>query len=120
MILSTSGSLKVHSLTHAILPTGGHLDVVQLLVTSAADIDSQDNRKVSCLMAAFRKGHIKVVKWMVKHVSQFPSDQELQRYIATVTDKVRMRPAKLSFPIEMTLALIYTVSSANLRVSVFV
>ncbi|XP_071107805.1 ankyrin repeat domain-containing protein 17-like isoform X5 [Haliotis cracherodii] len=66
---------------------GGHLDVVQLLVTSAADIDSQDNRKVSCLMAAFRKGHIKVVKWMVKHVSQFPSDQELQRYIATVTDK---------------------------------
>ena len=35
--------------------TGGHLDVVQLLVHAGADIDSQDNRKVSCLMAAFRK-----------------------------------------------------------------
>ncbi|KAK3090841.1 hypothetical protein FSP39_015089 [Pinctada imbricata] len=66
---------------------GGHLDVVQLLVSNGADIDSQDNRKVSCLMAAFRKGHIKVVKWMVKHVNQFPSDQELSRYIATITDK---------------------------------
>ena len=54
---------------------GGHLDVVQLLHHAGADIDSQDNRKVSCLMAAFRKGHSKVVKWMVKHVSQFPSDQ---------------------------------------------
>ena len=36
---------------------GGHLDVVRLLVEheSGADVDSQDNRKVSCLMAAFRK-----------------------------------------------------------------
>ena len=69
--------------------SGGHLDVVQLIVTAGADIDSQDNRKVSCLMAAFRKGHIKVVKWMVKHVNQFPSDGDLSRYIATITDKVR-------------------------------
>lgn len=68
--------------------TGGHLDVVQLLVSAGADIDSQDNRKVSCLMASFRKGHVKVSKWMVKHVNQFPSDQELSRYIATVSDKV--------------------------------
>ncbi|KAI1285660.1 Ankyrin repeat and KH domain-containing protein 1 [Halotydeus destructor] len=65
---------------------GGHLDVVQLLVTSGADIDSQDNRKVSCIMAAFRKGHLKVVKWMVKHVTQFPSDQEMSRYIALISD----------------------------------
>ena len=43
--------------------------------------------QVSCLMAAFRKGHIKVVKWMVNHVTQFPSDQEMTRYIATVSDK---------------------------------
>ena len=64
---------------------GGHLDVVQLLHSAGADIDSQDNRKVSCLMAAFRKGHSKVVKWMVKHVSQFPSDTELTRYIATIS-----------------------------------
>lgn len=38
-------------------------------------------------MAAFRKGHVKVVKWMVNHVTQFPSDQEMTRYIATVSDK---------------------------------
>lgn len=38
-------------------------------------------------MAAFRKGHIKVVKWMVNHVTQFPSDQEMTRYIATISDK---------------------------------
>merc|ERR1712060_25777 len=66
---------------------GGHLDVVQLLYNAGADIDSQDNRKVSCLMAAFRKGHSKVVKWLVKHVTQFPSDTELTRFIATISDK---------------------------------
>ena len=70
------------------LVTGGHLDVVQLLVSNRADIDSQDNRRVSSLMTAFRKGHIKVVKWLVRHVTQFPSDQECGRYIATVNDKV--------------------------------
>merc|ERR1712117_705683 len=42
---------------------------------------------VSCLMAAFRKGHSKVVKWLVKHVTQFPSDTELTRFIATISDK---------------------------------
>ncbi|XP_024080647.1 ankyrin repeat domain-containing protein 17-like isoform X3 [Cimex lectularius] len=66
---------------------GGHLAVVELLYNAGADIDSQDNRKVSCLMAAFRKGHVKVVKWMVNHVMQFPSDQEMTRYISTVNDK---------------------------------
>ena len=64
--------------------------MVQLLVNAKADVDSQDNRKVSCLMAAFRKGHVKVVKWLVKHVTQFPSDQECMRFIATITDKVRL------------------------------
>merc|ERR1739838_588552 len=38
-------------------------------------------------MAAFRKGHSKVVKWLVKHVTQFPSDTELTRFIATISDK---------------------------------
>lgn len=38
-------------------------------------------------MAAFRKGHIKIVKWMVNHVTQFPSDQEMTRYVATINDK---------------------------------
>uniref|UniRef100_A0A336L5G5 CSON003381 protein n=1 Tax=Culicoides sonorensis TaxID=179676 RepID=A0A336L5G5_CULSO len=66
---------------------GGHLGVVEVLYNAGADIDSQDNRKVSCLMAAFRKGHTKVVKWMVNHVSQFPSDQEMTRFISTISDK---------------------------------
>lgn len=69
---------------------GGHLSVVELLYNLSADIDSQDNRKVSCLMAAFRKGHTKVVKWMVNHVTQFPSDQEMKRYISTINDKELM------------------------------
>lgn len=63
---------------------GGHLNVIEVLYNAGADIDSQDNRKVSCLMAAFRKGHIKVIKWMVNHVSQFPSDQEMTRFISTI------------------------------------
>ena len=42
---------------------------------------------MSCLMAAFRKGHVKVVKWMVKRVTQFPSDQEMTRFISTAVDK---------------------------------
>ena len=67
---------------------GGHLDVVQLLVNAGAAIDSHDNRKVSCLMAAFRKGHVKVVRWMVKHVSQYPSDSDCQRFLAASNDKV--------------------------------
>lgn len=67
---------------------GGHLNVVEALYHAKADIDSQDNRKVSCLMAAFRKGHIKVVKWMVNHVAQFPSDQEMTRYISVVEKEV--------------------------------
>ena len=67
---------------------GGHLGVVEALYNARADIDSQDNRKVSCLMAAFRKGHTKVVKWMVNHVTQFPSDQEMTRYINVVEKEV--------------------------------
>eukprot|EP00731_Ephydatia_muelleri_P037519 Em0494g4a len=68
---------------------GGHLDVVRLLVEHepGADVDSQDNRKVSCLMAAFRKGHSKVVKYLVEYVTQFPSDADLTRYINTLSDK---------------------------------
>jgi ankyrin repeat domain-containing protein 17 len=48
-------------------------------------------------MAAFRKGHSKVVKWLVKHVTQFPSDTELNRFIATISDKVRLSQLFFSF-----------------------
>lgn len=34
------------------------------------------------------QGHYKVVKYLVDHVSQFPSDAELTRYINTLSDKV--------------------------------
>merc|ERR1711879_675216 len=37
--------------------------------------------------AAFRKGHSKVVKWLIKHVTQFPSDTELTSFIRTISDK---------------------------------
>lgn len=40
---------------YGVLLLGGHFDVVKLLVSAGADVDSQDNRKVFCLMAAFRK-----------------------------------------------------------------
>lgn len=63
----------------------------QLLFSYGADVDSQDNRKISVLMAAFRKGHIKVIKWLVKHVHQFPSDSECTRFISTISDKVSKR-----------------------------
>lgn len=66
----------------------GHLEVVQLLVTRGANPDSSDSRKVSCLMAAFRKGHCKVVKYLVRQVRQFPSDADCRRLISTITDKV--------------------------------
>ncbi|EDS38830.1 conserved hypothetical protein [Culex quinquefasciatus] len=49
---------------------GDHLAVVGDLCNAGADIDSQENRKMSSLMAAFRKDHTKVVKWMVNHERQ--------------------------------------------------
>ena len=39
-------------------------------------------------MAAFRKGHVKVIKWLVKHVTQFPADPDCKRFMQTVSDKV--------------------------------
>jgi len=38
-------------------------------------------------MAGFRRGHVKVVKLMVRHVTQFPSDQEINRFMALVNEK---------------------------------
>lgn len=65
------------------------MEVVQSLIDAHADVNSQDNRKVSCLLAAFRKGHVGVVSVLVQHVTQFPSDKDCQRHIKTVSaDKV--------------------------------
>ncbi|KAJ6216580.1 hypothetical protein RDWZM_007737 [Blomia tropicalis] len=66
---------------------GGHYDVVQILANSKCDVDSTDNRKFSCMMAAFRRGHVKIVKFLVRHVSQFPSDKEIERCLALCTDE---------------------------------
>jgi len=63
---------------------GGHLDVCQGLQKHRADVDAQDNRKISCLMAAFKKGHVKVVRWIVRYVKQFPNDQEMSRYFVSL------------------------------------
>ncbi|XP_066304894.1 ankyrin repeat domain-containing protein 17-like isoform X3 [Branchiostoma lanceolatum] len=78
---------------------GGHLDVVQLLVSAGADKDAEDNRKITPLMATFRKGHVKVVRWLVKEVTQFPSDQECMRYIATISDKELLKKCHQSMEI---------------------
>lgn len=42
----------------------------------------------------FLQGHVKVVRYLVKEVNQFPSDSECMRYIATITDKVRWEGGK--------------------------
>lgn len=57
----------------------------QALQKAHADVDAQDNRKISCLMAAFKKGHVKVVRWIVKFVKQFPSDAEMSRYFLSLS-----------------------------------
>ena len=66
----------------------------QLLARDYADVNACDNRGVSCVMAAFRKGNVKVVKWLVKHVSQFPADADCKRFMATVSDKVKLKRDK--------------------------
>ena len=48
---------------------GGHLDTVQVLIRHNADVDAQDNRKVSPLMIAFRKGFVRVSFRVTQKVS---------------------------------------------------
>ena len=76
---------------------GGHLEVCQLLVRYGSDVNSQDNRKVSVLMAAFRKGHGKTVKWLVRHVTQFPSESDTARFISTLSEKVTQEGASMVY-----------------------
>ncbi|OUC43395.1 KH domain protein, partial [Trichinella nativa] len=66
---------------------GGHLETVAVLIEANADIEAADNRGVTPLMTAFRKGHVEVVRLLVKHVRQFPSHQDIVRYLSTITDK---------------------------------
>merc|ERR1712176_444366 len=65
----------------------GHLDVLQKLIEFNGDPTIPDARNCSPLMAAFKKGHFKVVKYLVKKVTQFPSDTECYNYIQSIKDK---------------------------------
>ena len=63
----------------------GHVEVAQLLVgVGAADPDASDSRRLTCLMAAFRKGHLKICKYLVKHVRHFPADNEYAKYLQMI------------------------------------
>ena len=46
--------------------SNGHLETVKILVANGADVDALDNRKTSPLVAAFRKGFVKVCVRRVK------------------------------------------------------
>lgn len=58
--------------------------MVTTLTLNHADCDTTDSKRVSCLMAAFKRGHVKICKFLVKHVRQFPSDQDCQRYVNSI------------------------------------
>ncbi len=45
---------------------------------------------VSITVLCIPQGHYKVVRYLVEHVSQFPSDADLNRYINTLSDKVHI------------------------------
>ncbi|CAJ0574622.1 unnamed protein product, partial [Mesorhabditis spiculigera] len=70
----------------------GHTETVKILVEHGADVEIPDNRKSTPLMVAFRKGHSPVVKYMVCHVTQFPSDQDLDRYLTTIVGDKELHP----------------------------
>lgn len=74
--------------------SNGHLSTAEVLIEKGADPDTPDNRKTTPLVAAFRKGHLDVVKLLVKHVTQFPNDQECLRYCANVSDQELVKKLK--------------------------
>ncbi|UMM30233.1 hypothetical protein L5515_012202 [Caenorhabditis briggsae] len=63
---------------------GGHLGTAQALVFKGADTDMFDNRKMSPMVAAFRKGHIEIIKFLVGHAKQFPNETDLVRMQSTL------------------------------------
>ncbi|XP_055346257.1 ankyrin repeat and KH domain-containing protein 1-like isoform X2 [Paramacrobiotus metropolitanus] len=59
----------------------GHLDCVRALVASGkADVDARDNRQMSCILTAFKRGHENIVKILVDHIRCYPSEEEMTRY----------------------------------------
>ncbi|EFO87528.1 hypothetical protein CRE_19589 [Caenorhabditis remanei] len=62
----------------------GHLSTAEVLITKGADPDTFDNRKISPMMAAFRKGHIEMVTFMVGHAKQFPNETDLSRAVQAI------------------------------------
>uniref|UniRef100_A0A5F7Z856 Ankyrin repeat domain 17 n=1 Tax=Macaca mulatta TaxID=9544 RepID=A0A5F7Z856_MACMU len=95
----------------------GHTAAVKLLLDMGSDINAQieTNRNTALTLACFQgrtevvsllldrkanvehraKGHVKVVRYLVKEVNQFPSDSECMRYIATITDKEMLKKCHL-------------------------
>lgn len=72
---------------------GGHLEVIKILHEHGANLDSQNNMNVSCLMVAFRKGHLNVVSWLINRTFEFPNDQEMIEF----TNTLRNSLGKLQF-----------------------
>lgn len=66
----------------------GHLDIIKLLYRFKANVNSQDNNGITCIMAALQKCHINVVSWMVNYVSQIPSNNEMIQYFISSQNKV--------------------------------
>ena len=56
----------------------GFLDLVKSLLSEGANPDNSSNRNTSCLMAAFKGGHHKVVDTLVDKVKNFPSDVDMR------------------------------------------
>jgi ankyrin repeat domain-containing protein 17 len=61
---------------------------VKRLVNANADLDAEDNRKTTPMMAAFRRGFTEIVEYLVTKVTQFPSDGDCLRYQQSLVAKV--------------------------------
>ncbi|OQV24757.1 Ankyrin repeat domain-containing protein 17 [Hypsibius exemplaris] len=63
----------------------GHFDVVQALVgCGSADVDARDNRQMSCILTAFKRGHENIVRTLVDYIHCYPSEDEMTRYCREV------------------------------------
>lgn len=62
----------------------GHIDVMKLLYVYGANVNHQVSRMspsditgASCLLVAIQYGRLKIVRWLAKRVTIFPTDNEL-------------------------------------------